>query len=57
MIEINKREMQYFQKLGYGFPDPLNKTHTRNCKYYLVENPKYLKLLEEFRNSNISVKE
>lgn len=49
MIEINKQEVKHFMKLGYGFPEPLHKSSTKYCKYYLTENPKYMKILEELR--------
>lgn len=54
MIEITKQEVKYFQDKGYDFPNPLNKSKTKHCKYYLTENPKLVKMLEELRKSKIT---
>lgn len=54
MVEITKAEAQWFQSKGYQYPEPLHKTHSGNSsKRYLTENPKYLKMLEEFRKSRL----
>ena len=54
MVKITKAEAKWFQSKGYQYPEPLHKTHSGNSsKRYLTENPKYLKMLEEFRKSRL----
>ena len=52
MLQITKTEAQWLQSKGYQYPDPLHNTHSgKSSKYYLTENPKLIKILEEYRQS------
>lgn len=54
MVDITKEEAMWFLKntkatLGNG----ISSSHTKHRKYYLVEKPEYLKLLEKKRKDEI----
>ena len=54
ILLINKEEAYAMrQQLG---EHTVNKTHSKHPSYYIVENPKYLKALEQYRLSKFEKK-
>lgn len=52
MIQISKEEALWFVKNTKAqWRNGVSTSHSRNKKYYLVEKPEYVKLLNDRRNS------
>ena len=53
MVTITREERNYLMSQGFKVKEDLFKSHSKHPKYYLVENPKAVQVLEEYRKSLI----
>lgn len=55
MVTITREERNYLMSQGFKVKEDLFKSHSRHPKYYLVETPKAVRVLEDYRKSKIVV--
>lgn len=51
MIKISKKERDYLESKGFGFPEYLHRTYGKHKHYYATEDKKLIKILEDFRTT------
>lgn len=53
LIQITKREKDYLVSKGFQFGHDLHRTYSKHKKYYATEEPKLMKILNNYRKSVI----
>ena len=53
MVTITREERNYLMSQGFKVKEDLFKSHSRHPKYYLVETPKAVRVLEVYRKSKV----
>lgn len=53
MIVISRDERSYLESKGLRMSKDMFKTHSKHPKYYLVEAPKAMRLLDKYRKESV----